>query len=576
MKTNVKVVSILSFVCSLVFLVLTTIVNLNITPYFHWINIGLSIEIVRTLSGLFMSVQVLMFVISMTVSNGKMFKYIMAVNLLMVVCSIIYFICTSFLNAIINIAFSIVSCSFSLTLKRFIDAIHNKEDQLYKVVYTDQLTGCINRRGMLKIIEDLSVKQKPFYLIFIDLDNFKQINDILGHDAGDELLKSISFIWRNLRCIADFKLCRLGGDEFAVVLMTDSKRIALNFASDIITNIKKLQFKFSSQVTASAGIAKFMEDTCDADKLISYADTAMYKAKISGKNNYCFFNQDIYDELFNRYILEKEIKDAIKYDKFSLMYQPQYDIITQKLIGFETLVRLKNDKGDFIDTKKLIQTAENTGLILDVDLWVLRNTMLNTVEVVKANPGINISVNLSGKYIASSDFIDLMIKTIEEIGFPPTNLKIEISEYSYINYIEQATSIVERLKNYGIKIVIDNFGSSYSSLNYLSKINIDSLKIDNSFIYTMLNNHNDLSFIDNIIKLGHLIGCKIVAEGVETTDQLETLIALNCDYVQGFVWGKPIELDNIESCIKAAPSVSESDGEKESNSASDSISTSNT
>ena len=310
-----------------------------------------------------------------------------------------------------------------------------------------------------------------------------------------------------------------------------------------------LQSNFAASVSASAGLALYDEDTSDLQQLLSYADTAMYKAKLGGKNGYYFFDQDMYQEIMKRYLTEKDLKNAIKNDTFEMLYQPQYEINSHKLVGFESLIRLKNKKGEYINTQQFINVAEKSGLIYDIDMWVMRNVMKQTRDFVILHPEIEISINVSGKHITNKGFIETVIDSLSETNFPPKNLKIEITESSYIRHIDEAAQIVQRLKILGVKTALDDFGTGYSSLNYLSKMAVDMLKIDKSFVDEILTKESDKSFVGIIIKLGHLMNCKVIAEGVEDQDQLSTLAFLGCDCVQGYVWGKPTHLEDLSNCL---------------------------
>ena len=448
-----------------------------------------------------------------------------------------------------GVALSLLGCCLIYALRCYIKRLKKDEEDLDKAAYTDLLTGCLNRRGLLRELAMKSEMGKSFYLIFIDLDNFKQVNDTLGHEAGDELLCDIATTWSKVQSKFPFTICRLGGDEFAIIYETKDKEITRAFITNILRSATTLQSKFFTSISASAGLALYDEDTSDLQQLLSYADTAMYKAKLGGKNDYYFFDQDMYQEIMNRYLTEKDLKNAIKNDLFEMLYQPQYEINTHKLIGFESLIRLKNKKGEYINTQQFIQIAEKSGLIYDIDMWVMHNVMKQTRDFVLLHPEVEVSINISGKHITNKGFIEAVIDSLSETKFPAKNLKIEITESSYIRHIDEAAQVVQRLKTLGIKTALDDFGTGYSSLSYLSKMTVDMLKIDKSFVDKILTKEGDKSFVDIIIKLGHLMNCKVIAEGVEDQNQLSALAFLGCDYVQGYVWGKPTHLEDLSNCL---------------------------
>ena len=502
-----------------------------------------------TFNGCMTACQIFVFCLAMIVSNGKVFKLAFIMNIIMLLLAMLNFLRDGFVNCGAGVAFSLLGCCLIYALRCYIKRLKKDEEDLDKAAYTDQLTGCLNRRGLLRELAMKSEMGKEFYLIFIDLDNFKQINDTLGHEAGDELLCDVITTWSEIQSKYPFTICRLGGDEFAIIYETKDKEITREFITKVLRSITTLQSKFANYVSASAGLALYDEDTSDLQQLLSYADTAMYKAKLSGKNDYYFFDQDMYQEIMKRYLTEKDLKNALKNDTFEMLYQPQYEISSHKLVGFESLIRLKNKKGEYINTQQFINVAEKSGLIYDIDMWVMHNVMKQTRDFVLLHPEVEVSINISGKHITNKGFIETVIDSLSETNFPPKNLKIEITESSYIRHIDEAAQVVQRLKTLGIKTALDDFGTGYSSLNYLSKMAVDMLKIDKSFVDEILTKEGDKSFVDIIIKLGHLMNCKVIAEGVEDQDQLSTLAFLGCDCVQGYIWGKPIPLENLNNCF---------------------------
>lgn len=502
-----------------------------------------------TFNGCMTACQIFVFCLAMIVSNGKVFKLAFILNIIMLLLAMLNLAHDGFVNCGAGVAFSLLGCCLIYALRCYIKRLKKDEEDLDKAAYTDQLTGCLNRRGLLRELAMKSEMGKEFYLIFIDLDNFKQINDTLGHEAGDELLCDVITTWSEIQSKYPFTICRLGGDEFAIIYETKDKEITREFITKVLRSVTTLHSKFANYVSASAGLALYDEDTSDLQQLLSYADTAMYKAKLSGKNDYYFFDQDMYQEIMKRYLTEKDLKNALKNDTFEMLYQPQYEISSHKLVGFESLIRLKNKKGEYIDTQQFINIAEKSGLIYDIDMWVMHNVMKQTRDFVLLHPEVEVSINISGKHITNKGFIEDVIDSLSETNFPPKNLKIEITESSYIRHIDEAAQVVQRLKTLGIKTALDDFGTGYSSLNYLSKMAVDMLKIDKSFVDEILTKEGDKSFVDIIIKLGHLMNCKVIAEGVEDQDQLSTLAFLGCDCVQGYIWGKPIPLENLSNCL---------------------------
>ena len=404
----------------------------------------------------------------------------------------------------------------------------------------DPLTRLGNKGGFDKSLASAIKSGDDFYLFYCDLDNFKQLNDTMGHDAGDELLKLVAKIWSDIN-ICEHEVFRQGGDEFSV-LAKCSKKKAEELARTMIAELDKKKPKDQIYITSSIGIANFPNDADNADDLKKYADTTMYEAKNSGKNQYKFFTHDIYNKITNEYNLEKLAMEIAGNNDFNMVYQPQWDTKTHKLVGFESLIRTRN-----ADTQNFILAAESNGTIFDIDLNIFKRVLKDTKEIVVKNPSIIISINVSGKHISLPNFYTQIYDIMNELEYPSTNIKFEITETSAVKNISQSANKIKKLKRLGIKIALDDFGVAYSNLRYLIDMNIDSLKIDKSFIDMM---NKDSRFVEFIINLGHMIGCEVIAEGVETETQLAMLRLFKCDYIQGFIWGKPLSLEDAKKLIE--------------------------
>ncbi len=449
---------------------------------------------------------------------------------------------------LIGISYSIFNIIITTLLKVYIFRAKYNESTLSNAAYYDTLTRCINRRGLVKLMENKLFIDSPFYLVFLDLDNFKAVNDTLGHKAGDELLKFIASKWNDIKIFDRCTLARLGGDEFAMVIETDDKKIATKVVKEMFNSIKTGS-ELTSYVTTSAGIASFPNDTRDIEKLLSYADTAMYKAKTSGKNRYLFFNAEMYKEIVDRYNIEKQIKYALKEDKFYLLYQPQYMLDNNAPLGYEVLLRMPSKMGDLLPSK-FIGIAEQSGLICDIDIWVLKHALIEAKELLSINPNYILAVNLSGKHLCDMDLIDDIISAINMASFPPANLEFEITESSYIKHMDEASSNIKKIKALGCKIALDDFGTGYSSLSYLTKLHVDIVKIDKSFTSNVDTDEEKLKFVNIIVQLAHLLKCKVIAEGVETKGQIKVLDSLGVDMMQGFYFGQPKTLKDILDTYK--------------------------
>ncbi len=440
----------------------------------------------------------------------------------------------SSIPGILMIVFGIV---LIFIFKTYIRRILDNEEKLDLMSLTDPLTNLPNRRALMQKMRYMKLEKKTFFLIFLDLDNFKIINDTLGHDKGDELLKYVSNQWVSLeKILSEFHLYRLGGDEFAILVDTDNEVLLFDVCTFAVSCLQNEENEFSGIVTCSAGYAKFPDDTESIEDLLTYADTAMYKAKSAGKNQLKKFDKKMFSEIVSRFNLEKDLKDTLFYNKLNLVYQPQHDAETEELLGWEILSRMTDSTGKNVPPETFIKIAEKSTLIYEIDKYVLDKTLAETEYYFNNGGDKRISVNISGKHISSPSFIS----EINEIfakhkNFPFEMLTIEITESSYIKNLEAAQSVLSTLKQTGCKIALDDFGTGYSSLYYLSKLPIDYIKIDKTFIDRI---YEDDTLIKIIIQLGHMLNLKVVAEGVETKEQLETIKSFGCDIIQGFYYGK--------------------------------------
>lgn len=417
---------------------------------------------------------------------------------------------------------------------------------------TDYLTGLHNRRSILKNLERLIKAGKPFHVLFIDLDDFKFTNDSHGHKAGDQLLKVIS---ERITAILDKNSVfgRIGGDEFVILL---SERNNVTFITEEIlrlinTAVYISDAKINCHISASIGITRFPEDSHNAEDLIKYADIAMYAAKAQGKNCIQFFDSALEASILREAELEATVKDGLLNNMFYLVYQPQYHTATHTLRGFETLLRMKNPDNKQIETSELIATAEKTDLIFLVDDYVLKKALLEFRDTMCGTGSqYTLSINVSARNISGKSFSDSIKKLLEETAFPASCLEIEITEYCLMNSFETAVDNIKSLKEMGIKIALDDFGTGYTSLSYVSKLPIDLIKIDKSFIDDIDSQSVNHDFINAVIHMGHLLNCEVISEGVETEAQLDMLRARNCDFIQGFLWGEPLSFEDASALCR--------------------------
>ena len=448
-----------------------------------------------------------------------------------------------------GVSISIVGIATILIVHLYLVSLEKKERELFALAHTDALTDLPNRRSlkqkMLSLISNSRNSNGRFAVAMIDLDNFKNINDTIGHDWGDKVLSEIAVRWKSVVTENDY-ICRLGGDDFALVVNNYKSLEELD--NHLHQFLDKVMEKFILKgkdyfVTASMGVSIFPNDSNETSQLLKYADMAMFVAKNQGKKRLVYFDNMMNDAVENNVEVEHVIRRALETDTFRLVYQPQFDIKTKKLRGFETLIRLSDSEGKQVSPADFVPIAEKSSLIIDVDKWVLRHAMMDFLPFVEKIPEMILSVNISANHILDDSFIGDIDRILEDTHFPEKNLEIELTESVFVNSLERAKTIMEKLKDRGIKIALDDFGTGYSSLSYMRDLPFDLLKIDKSFVDTINDGPKEESFVAAIISLGKVMQFDIISEGVEEQNQLNVLKKLGCDFVQGYIWGKPLSLD---------------------------------
>lgn len=421
---------------------------------------------------------------------------------------------------------------------------------------TDFLTGLRNRRGLYKVLRSKISANSPFTVVYLDLGNFKQINDNYGHTFGDTILKLTS--QRITSIIGKNNIAtRIAGDEFVLILNnnTDPYTVTQKIIDEIgqkkVIN-SSAEEKIEIFIKAYAGIARFPNDATTADNLVKYADIAMYEAAKSKMNSILYFDQKMAEKLTRQIEVEQHINEALENNLFYMVYQPQYELAQKKLRGFESLLRLKTADGEFISPAEFIPVAEKKDLILRIDDYVMRRVMNEFRDVVlNDTKNLVISINVSAKNIGNEKFIDKVTKCLEETGFPAKNLEIEITEYCLVQSVEVTIANIIALRNLGVQVALDDFGTGYTSLSYLAKMPINLLKVDKSLVDDIETNKKSQEFVNAVIAMGHLMGCEVISEGTENENQLTILKDQKCDFVQGYVWGKPMEYEDAKSlCTK--------------------------
>lgn len=430
-----------------------------------------------------------------------------------------------------------------------------REKKLYHQAHFDALTGLPNRQLLKDRLEQAlrhALRKKGMgAVLFVDLDNFKQINDSGGHSLGDEILKRTS---ERLRvCVSDEDtVARQGGDEFIVILnQIDSPLRATRVAEKIITMLGS-PYRTGERrhfLGASVGIAIFPNDGADVDTLLRNADTAMYRVKEEGRGHYRFFEEEMNQASQRRITAERRIRDALEHGNIVVHYQPQW-YLSRDRFSVEALVRIKDPEAGLVAPLDFIGVAEDTGLILDIGEWVLRQSCQQMASWRMADlPLERLAINVSGRQLARTDFVRMVESVVEDFKLDFTDLELEITETTLIQDAESAVQKLGVLNEMGVRIAIDDFGTGYSSLSYLHRLPFDVLKIDRSFVSNMHEHKRSLEITSTIVNLAKSLNKTVLAEGVETRAQLELLRQLKCDAIQGFYISRPLTAAKVEDFI---------------------------
>ncbi|MDO9271358.1 MAG: EAL domain-containing protein [Methylobacter sp.] len=422
------------------------------------------------------------------------------------------------------------------------------EEQIKQLAFFDPLTQLPNRRLLQERLKHgIDVERrdgKQLALLMLDLDRFKSVNDSLGHMAGDELLQQVAArITTRLRDVD--MVARLGGDEF-IVLLEDiaHPEDAARVAEEIIVDLSKpfcVEQGEDIQISASIGISLYPQHGDNPELLMDHADAALYQAKDAGRGCFAYFSEDLTIAARERIALESRLRRAIEQQDLRVFYQPQVDIASGRIVGAEALVRWQDPVEGLIPPVRFIPIAEETGLIVEIGEWVLRETCRQGRQWLDAGlPPLTLAVNVSPHQFRRSDICDLVATVLRDTGFPASQLELEITESGLMDNQGNATEILNCLRSQGIRLAIDDFGTGYSSLACLKHFPLDLLKIDKSFIDDIPHLQDDMEIASTIIAMGHILGFKVLAEGVETPEQLAFLQEKGCDMYQGYIKSRPI------------------------------------
>lgn len=420
------------------------------------------------------------------------------------------------------------------------------EERLAYLAQYDHLTGLANRSLFKDRLNQALARsdrnQDLVALMFLDLDNFKVINDTLGHDAGDTVLQAVAD--RLNKCVRKTDtVARLGGDEFTIILEGLKKSEAPITVAQKIINSLAPPFHIGDRevfITTSIGITLYPLDANNSKDLLKFADRSMYRAKEKGCNNYEFYAAEMNVRATERLTFRSSLYHALDRDEFVLHYQPLVNLRSGKIIGLEALLRWNLDNYGLLYPDRFLDLAEETELIVPIGEWVIRHACLQTKDWISEGlPPVRISVNLSARQFRQTGLVDLIKRVLYEANLAPSQLELELTEGTLMEHTESSSTTLMRLKDMGVRISIDDFGTGYSSLSYLRKFPIDTLKIDQTFVQDLTSNPDDAAISKAIIAMAHSLRLDVIAEGVETLEQLAILYAQGCDAAQGYYLGRP-------------------------------------
>ncbi len=421
---------------------------------------------------------------------------------------------------------------------------------------TDNLTGLPNRFAFSALIKDMINREQPFAFVWINLDHFKSVNDSVGFDVGNDILREIASRWKNVSRSGisgtNDIMTRIGGDEFGLIICGHRND------DDIVNTIRHYETALHNRLTvdgcdfyinASFGYVEFPADGKTSDEIGSFANAAMQEVKRTNSSDRIVrFTPDLL-HTERTLEIESKIRAALDNDTIYFNLQPQYDM-SHKLRGFESLARMKDADGTLINPAEFIPVSEKVGLVDKVDAAVFRKSAEFFGELIrKYELDITLSVNVSVRHLMKSNFLEELKKTLAETGVPADRVEIEITESIMIDSVDKALQTIDEISKLGVKIAIDDFGTGYSSLSYLNKFPANLLKVDKSFIDKMNTSESSRQYVAAIISMGHIMGFDVISEGVETEEQLNSLKDIGCDYIQGFFWGRPMSAEDAEKIV---------------------------
>ncbi|PSJ18596.1 two-component system response regulator [Nitrosomonas supralitoralis] len=468
---------------------------------------------------------------------------------------------------------AVIDSEETLCLVRDITDRKDSESKIFHLAYFDNLTGLPNRQSFMERLKS-EIKRAHYAdnklaILFLDLDGFKSINDTMGHNAGDTILKCAAdrlhnstrhsdFVSRTHKNHSEINLARLGGDEFTVIIPNLSRAEDALILAHRIRKTMRRPFHLESRdvvLTTSIGIALYPNDGDNAETLLKHADTAMYYAKNEGRDNCQFYNADLTLQAEKRMHLENDLRNALQQNEFYLVYQPQLDITEGNFQSVEALIRWQHPEQGIISPLDFIPLAEENGLIIPIGEWVLRTACAEAVQWHNNGQCLDVAVNLSPMQIKDSELVNKVLGILTETGFPPNQLVLEITEGALMEHNENTLTTLHTLRNHQIKIALDDFGTGYSSMNYLRRLPINYIKVDQSFVRDLLDNKDNLAIVRAMISLSMNLGFSVTAEGIETLRQAQVLKYFGCNALQGYYFSKPISAEKIHCLLNQKWSI---------------------
>lgn len=450
---------------------------------------------------------------------------------------------------LLNIAIILFGWRRSKDLKEALEAYEASEWLAQRNANTDPGTGLANRRELMRSLEETIQSKNPAVLLLIDLDHFKRVNDLHGHVAGDRLLRAVADA---LEKAAPQGACcaRTGGDEFAMLLPGMAGAASEEIAASIQARLATPVFVEGAQLQVSASIGLAQLDGCgDEETALRRSDVALYAAKRGGRNSFAWFDEELELELSDRLKLEEDIRLGIRNGEFIPYFQPLIDLATQQIVGFEALARWRSPGGVMLEAENFIEAAERTGLVGPLTMSVLEQAL----KEARSWPAhLKLAVNISPVQFRDATLAEQILKLVASAGFPASRLEVEITEGSLLEDREQVLTIIDSLKNVGVRISLDDFGTGYASLAQVNRLPLDRIKIDKSFITTIVKSQRTAEIVNTIAGLGHTLNVPISAEGVESEQIREALARYGCSEAQGWLFGRAVSAEAVRSFLDLA------------------------